>query len=281
MSDRNASRTALGTAYMRAAHQVLEGQPRVLDDPLALTILGPQAAERIREAEERYQSPGQRGLRASVVLRSRYAEDRLAEAKARGVAQYVILGAGFDTFVLRQPEWARSLRIVEVDHKGTQDLKREMLASAGLEIPGNAQFATVDFERESLLEGLQRYGIQTNRPTFFSWLGVTMYLNETAIDATLKSIAAFPLESEVVLTYAPPHTEYQSPFEQRAVDLGEPWISFFTSEQMSEKLLKIGFSHVEFLSSIDAYERYFRVRPPDLEVPRRPNIVSAIRAQEG
>ena len=101
--------------------------------------------------------------------------------------------------------------------------------------------------------------------------------NESAIDATLKSVATFPFGSEIVLTYAPPRTDYQSPYEERAAELGEPWISFFTSEQIGKKLIDAGFSHVEFLSSVDAYELYFRRRPQDLEVSRRPNVVSALR----
>src|SRR5262245_61358150 len=104
-----------------------------------------------------------------MVLRSRFAEDRLAAAVGRGVTQYVILGAGFDTFLVRQPSWARALRILEVDHVGTQTLKRSHLAAAGFGVPSNAGFATLDFERESLRDGLVRHGISPAEPTFFSW----------------------------------------------------------------------------------------------------------------
>jgi len=277
MSEKTASRTALGVAYMRAAHQVLEAAPRVLEDPIALKILGPETERNIRSRIEYFQSTGQRLLRANVLLRSRYTEDRLSAAVERGVTQYVILGAGYDTFALRQPEWSRALRLVEVDHDGTQKLKREMIAAAGLALPTNVQFVNIDFERETLHDGLRRNSIALDQPTFFAWLGVTMYINESAIDATLKSVATFPFGSEIVLTYAPPRTDYQSPYEERAAELGEPWISFFTSEQIGKKLIDAGFSHVEFLSSVDAYELYFRRRPQDLEVSRRPNVVSALR----
>jgi methyltransferase (TIGR00027 family) len=277
MSEKTASRTALGVAYMRAAHQVLEAAPRVLEDSIAVKILGAETEQSIRSRVDYFQSPGQRLLRSNVVLRSRYTEDRLAAAVQRGVTQYVILGAGFDTFALRQPAWARALRIVEVDHEGTQKLKREMIAAAALTVPENAHFVNIDFEHESLLDGLKRNSIALNEPTFFAWLGVTMYLHESAIDTTLKSVATFPLGSEIVLTYAPPRTVYQSPFEVRAAELGEPWLSFFTSEQIGKKLLGAGFSRVEFLSSADAYERYFRARPQDLEVTRSPSVAGAMR----
>jgi len=128
MSDRNASRTALGTAYLRAAHQLLDAPPRILEDPLAVTLLGPAAAQRISDTRGSYQTPERLLLRAHVVLRSRFAEDRLAAAVHRGVTQYILLGAGFDTFALRQPPWARPLRICEVDHAGTQYTKRNQLS---------------------------------------------------------------------------------------------------------------------------------------------------------
>ncbi len=277
MSDRNASRTALGTAYMRAAHQLLDASPHILEDPLAVRLLGPAAVQRISDTTESYQTPQRRALRAHVVLRSRFAEDRLAAALQRGVTQYVILGAGFDTFALRRPAWAQLLQILEVDHEATQDMKRSQMAAAGLAMPENAHFATIDFEHETLHDGLQRYPISLDEPTFFSWLGVTMYLNEDAIDGVLQSVAAFPVGSEIVLTFALPPDDVRSPFDQRATCLGEPWISYFEPDALEAKLRDAGFSTVEFLSPSEAEARYFRRRPKDLPVPRRPNIVCAVR----
>jgi methyltransferase (TIGR00027 family) len=277
MSDQNASRTALGTAYMRAAHQLLDSPPRILEDPLAVRLLGPAAVKRINETAQSYQTPARRALRAHVVLRSRFAEDQLAAAVHRGVTQYIILGAGFDTFVLRQPVWAQALRILEVDHEGTQIRKRAQLAAAALTMPDNAAFATIDFEHETLHDGLQRYQVSLDEPTFFSWLGVTMYLNEEAIDAVLMSVAAFPAESEIVLTFAPPPGDTPSPFDERAASLGEPWVSYFTTEAIEAKLRDASFSNVEFLSPSEAEARYFRDRPHDLPVPWRTNIVRAVR----
>src|SRR5262245_4451236 len=110
------SRTALGVAMARAAHMVLDGEPKILNDQMVLQLLGPEVVERIRAVAQNAQSIGARRLRAHVALRNRFAEDRLTEAVKRGVTQYVMLGAGTDTFAYRQPEWARSIRVFEVDH---------------------------------------------------------------------------------------------------------------------------------------------------------------------
>jgi len=261
---------------MRAAHQLLDPPPRILDDPAILQLLGREAVERILEKPEELQSPARRGLRAHVVLRSRYAEDRLAAAAAaHSVSQYIILGAGLDTFAFRQPDWAKEIAIVEVDHEGTQRAKKELIRRAGLVLPANLAFAAIDFEHETLKEGLRRNGIPDDRPTFFSWLGVTMYLNEEAIDAVLRTVAEFPERSEIVLTFArsdgPP-----SPFEELSSHVGETWVSHFTPGEMEGKLRGCGFSIVDFLSPEKANEVYFRGNGASLPPPRRTTIVSAV-----
>ena len=174
------SRTAIGAAYLWAAHLLLDAPPRIRDDPVILSLLGPAARQRIKDHADHYQSPAWRALRAHVALRSRFAEDRLAAAVLRGIKQYVILGAGLDTFTLRQPPWAKGLKILEVDHPGTQHRKRSLLAAAGLAMPANASFAAIDFETETLQAVLLRHQVTMDSPAFFSWLGVTMYLGEEA-----------------------------------------------------------------------------------------------------
>ena len=201
MSDRKPSRTALATAYLRLAHQLLDAHPLILEDPVVERLLGKTAAQRVLSSTKRYQSSGAQALRSHVVLRSRFAEDCLLAAVKRGAVQYVILGAGFDTFALRQPEWADSLQIFEVDQPGSQEEKRSKIAEAGLEVPKNVTFIAIDFERESLLQGLLRHDISLALPTFFSWLGVTMYLNKAAINATFRAVAAFHAGTEIVFTF--------------------------------------------------------------------------------
>ncbi len=202
----------------------MDAPPRILEDPLAVTLLGSEAGRRIRTGAEHYQTPERRALRAHVVLRSRFAEDCLEGSMNCGVGQYVILGAGFDTFALRQPPWANALRIIEVDQPATQEMKRARIAKSGLAIPDNVAFAAIDFECELLRGGLRRNSISLETPTFFSWLGVTMYLNEDAIHAVLHTVAAFPAGSEIVLTFLSPGGS-ASPLAQRAATYGEPWIN--------------------------------------------------------
>src|SRR4051812_14071206 len=202
MAEMKESRTALGVAWMRAIHQVLDSKPLVLEDEPIVELLGRYYVERACKTQERFQAPGARLLRSHVVLRSRFTEDRLEQSLNRGVEQFVILGAGYDTFFARQPEWARKLRIFEIDQAGTQEDKLARISAARMSVPDNVVFGSVNFEAESVADGLQRHGVRFDVPTVFSWLGVTMYLTEAAIDATLGAVLRFPRGSEIVLTFA-------------------------------------------------------------------------------
>jgi methyltransferase (TIGR00027 family) len=277
-SNQAASQTALGIAYLRAAHQMLDGEPRLLDDPVAITLLGPDALARIQANAEAYRSPSAESLRAHVVLRARFAEDRLADAVSRGITQYILLGAGLDTFAFRQPLWAQSLRILEADRLQTQLLKRQLMDAADLPPPANVSYLSVDFERESVQESLLRHGVALDEPTFFSWLGVTMYLHEPAIDAVLRFVSGFPSGSEIVLTFAQPPDEKADGtawVAARAEAMNEPLVSFFTPAAMEIKLRRAGFSGIDFLSPKESEIRYFSQRPLDLPVPKRTAIVAA------
>lgn len=202
MTEMKESRTALGVAWMRALHQVLDSKPLILEDAPIVELLGRYYVDRASKATDRFQSPGSRGLRSHVVLRSRFTEDRLEDSVTRGVEQFVILGAGYDTFFARQPEWAKSLKVFEIDQPGTQKDKLARIAAARISVPSNVVFGSVNFEAESVADGLRRHGVRFDVPTVFSWLGVTMYLTEPAIDATLNTVLQFPKGSEIVLTFA-------------------------------------------------------------------------------
>lgn len=178
--------------------------------------------------------------------------------------------------MLRQPPWAQALKIFEVDHPGTQDRKRSLLDAAELKMPQNAVFADIDFEHESLNVGLLRHHVMMEEPTFFSWLGVTMYLKEDSIDAVLRSVATFPPGSEIVLTFAPPTGDSSSPLAQCTASLGEPWVSYFEPDALEAKLIGAGFSKVEFLSPAEAEALYFRQRLGELPVSERTNILCAV-----
>jgi len=282
MPERLSSHTALTVARLRAAHQLLDSAPRILDDPVVLDLLPAAVIESLRAHPERFQSSGARELRSHVVVRSRFAEDRLAAAAARGMRQCVVLGAGFDTFSFRQPAWAGGLRITEVDRPATQAAKRQLLADAGIAVPANVHLAPIDFERVAFEEGLAGAGVRLDEPVFLSWLGVTMYLTADAIDAVFRAVAALPEPSEIVFTFAQPLSGGEDEANRaemagRAAAAGEPWISFFEPDRLAAKLHAIGFGRVEFLTAEDTQARYFRGRTDGLPVPRRTSIAAAVR----
>jgi methyltransferase (TIGR00027 family) len=189
------SRTAMAAAMHRAAHQQQE-QGRVFADPLAVAIVGSEGADHL---EAWGTTPHRRPMRFFIAARHRVAEDRLAAAVAAGTRQIVIVGAGLDTTALRQLHAETGARYFEVDHPATQAWKRERLAETGLELPKTLVFAPVDFERQTLADGLAEAGFDATRPAFFIWLGVVPYLTEDAIFATLRTIAGVP-GAEVVST---------------------------------------------------------------------------------
>lgn len=181
------SRTALGAAAHRAVHQVLEGG-RIFADPLAVRILGADIDVAVRDAEDH---PSTRKLRLFIAVRTRFAEDALTAAVARGVRQLVVLGAGLDTYAYRT-NLGENLRVFEVDHPATQAWKRQRLAEAAISVPSALSFAPVDFERETLADGLAAAGFDPAQQTFFTWLGVVPYLTDQAVFSTLGFIAGLP-----------------------------------------------------------------------------------------
>jgi methyltransferase (TIGR00027 family) len=256
------SETALGAAKLRAVHQILE-YPHILQDPFALPILGPGAEVELRSALAQYQLPFARGMRASMVLRSRYADDRFYDATRRGVRQYVVLGAGLDTFAYRNQYPEHMLKVFEVDHPATQKWKRARLAESSIAIPSSLRFAPLDFERQSLAEGLGRAGFRRDKPAFFSWLGVSMYLTESAVMDTLRFIAALAPASEVVFDFIPASSSARSglsPAAAYVARLGEPWITFFEPQALLGRLGQAGFSQTAMLDPSTAYQRYFAGR---------------------
>jgi len=257
------SATAERVAMRRAAHQLYD-DPVVFTDPLAFRVLSDEAAARVRNgAEQENGNAWARGLRASVAMRSRFAEEELAAAVGRGVRQYVVLGAGLDTFAYRNAH--DQLSVFEVDHPATQEWKRQRLAHAGIDIPESLRFAPVDFEHQTLLAGLEAAGFNSEQPAFFSWLGVVPYLTRDAVMSTLRTIGALPRGSGVVFDYAIPR-EWMGEAERRAFEFlaervaraGEPFRSFFVPEQLAQDLRALGFSALEDLDSAALRARWFR-----------------------
>jgi len=269
MQERTFSRTALRVAIRRAAHQLLD-LPRVFDDPLALRIIGSEAAEELRSNPKEHHAFS-RAFRAFMAARSRYAEDELALAVAHGVRQYVVLGAGLDTFAYRNPH--AGLRVFEVDHPATQAWKREQLQAAGIAIPPSLTFTPIDFERETLADGLQQSGFNAKAATFFSWLGVTPYLTRDACMATLGFIAKMTAGSGVVFDFAVEPALLNAGQRQaldalsaRVARYGEPFQLFFDPGKLQDELKAMGFHRTDFLQGKELNERYFKDRKDGLLV---------------
>ncbi len=260
MQSRGPSLTARSAANHRAVHQELEGG-RLFSDPLAVRILGVDAEELVRDAAAR---PERRLMRLFIAARTRFAEDALAAAVARGVRQLVLLGAGLDTFGCRNPYQAEGLVVFEVDHPATQAWKRVRLAEAGIVPPASLVFAPVDFERDSLAEGLAAAGFDADRPAFCNWLGVVPYLTREAVFGTLGFLAGLPGGAEVVFDYsdppsalAPAQRAAHQARADRVAEVGEPWLSYFTAEELAADLAGLGLRVVEDLGPAELATRFF------------------------
>lgn len=275
----NASRTALAAALMRAIHTRLD-RLRVIDDPWGDRLVSAdekaELAQRIRaeanpDSRARLDALGSdrdvidAALRrhpsyGGVVLRTRWAEDALADAVAHGARQYVLVGAGLDSFCVRQPDFAHALDVFEVDHPASQALKRERLA--GVALPANVRFVAANLAEEDLRTALARAGFRSDVPAFFSWLGVTVYLTRAANEATLRAIASSAAPgSEVVFTYIDQRAlgagapELEARRTQRAA-LGEPWLSGFDPTTLATDLRALGLALVEDLDGRALTARY-------------------------
>lgn len=283
MEAARASLTALGTALMRAVHSRLDPSP-LIDDAwgdvlvrdderqailgLALSSLDPSARSALEVSVPLdmllptvlRRSPGY----GMVILRSRYAEDALAETASDGIRQYVVVGAGMDSFALRRPAWATGIQVFEVDLEATQHVKRRRLADAKVLEPADVTFVASNLADEPLDAALARYGFRSGIPSFFSWLGVTSYLTREANLRTLEAIARCSGSgSQVVFTYID-----QAVFEassesddmqraQQALGRGrEPWVSGFHASELGSVLGSIGFDILEDLSGYQLSERY-------------------------
>jgi methyltransferase (TIGR00027 family) len=266
METGKASKTALGVAIRRAAHQLVD-RPPVLDDPIAVRLVGSGYRGKMGRASHRVG----RDLRAFAAVRSRYVEDRLAEFVARGGSQYVVLGAGLDTFAYRNPY--PGLRVFEVDFPATQQDKRAMLAEAAITVPGSLTFVPLDLEHHTLAEDLAAAGFDADRPAFFGWLGVIPYLPLETFRATLCTIARLPADSGVGFDYAlAPETLSTAgrtafdALEGRVAAAGEPFQLFFTPEELERELRRAGFKRFEQLDYQQLNERYFRDRADGLKL---------------
>jgi methyltransferase (TIGR00027 family) len=201
-----------------------------------------------------------------VVIRSRYAEDALREATIRGVRQYVLIGAGFDSFALRRAAFSDAVEIFEIDHPATQTMKIQRIRECGITLPPSVHFIAADLAREDLVTALARSSFRKDEPAFFSWLGVTVYLTREANLATLRAVAACGAPgSELVFTYVD-QIEFRpgggrllhSLNAQAVATLGEPYVSGFDPGEIANDLTRVGLALVEDLDGTKMFERYVR-----------------------
>jgi methyltransferase (TIGR00027 family) len=262
-----ASRTAERVALERAAHQLLDS-PKLLDDPFAIRVISEDDRRALTEHPERHdRSPLSRPTRAIVVVRTRVAEDELA---ASGAAQYVLLGAGLDTFAYRNP--FAHVRVFEVDQPDTQALKQARLQTAGIARPANLTFVACDFAKDNLSDVLDGAGFDREQPAVFAWLGVVMYLEWTDVQETLRFIASLPSSGRVVFDYAlPPETFpwlsriFYRKVLGRLADLGEPWKSFMEPGPLRAELTSLGFTSIDDLGADEINARYLANRNDGLQ----------------
>jgi methyltransferase (TIGR00027 family) len=282
-NDGSPSQTALTAAAARAAHLVVDDEPWIFADHLAAVLLGPGAGELIGYHRAHGGHPVLSGARAQVTCRSRYVEDRLATLAARGLRQYVILGAGLDTFACRSA-LAGTLSVFEVDHPATQDWKRRRLAAAPLAVPPGTRLVPADLESGSLAGAVCQAGFDLSQPALVAWLGVTMYLTREAIGRVLADVGAFAPGTELVTDYMLPAglrdaagDVYVDLVAPASAERGEPWRTFLAPDDLTSWLERCGFGAVEHVQQRDAvpaavWERTDALRPSRLSVLARATV---------
>jgi methyltransferase (TIGR00027 family) len=268
------------TAVARAVHRE-ESQPWVLDDYLALGLAGREGLALRERLEAELPAPFMVAFSRWVCVRARFAEDIVERAANSGVGQYVILGAGLDSFAYRRGDLLGRLRVFEVDHPATQRGKRRRLAGLGVGSPGGLVFAPVDFERQTLREGLEQAGFDFGQLAVFSWVGVTMYLTLDAISATLATMAGCRAGSRVVLTYNQPPAllggttaQIAAAFAGIAAEMGEPFVSRFLPGQIDQLLHGHGFGEIADFGPDEARAAYFQGRT-DADIAGAQRLVAA------
>jgi methyltransferase (TIGR00027 family) len=264
--------TAVRTALWRALHVEVDSPPHVFEDVLGLKLAAPDDGWQERPD----MGPFTRPFRASIVARARFIEDLVMEQAARGVGQYVILGAGLDTFAQRRPDLASRLVVFEIDRPGPQEWKEQRLVDLGFGIPSHLRLVPVDFEAGGAWwERLTAAGFDSGRPAVVTSMGVAMYLTRDAITAMLRQVAALAPGSTFALSFMLPiqmtDPEVRPGIERAATGArasGTPFVSFFTPPEMLTLAREAGFTVVQHVSADMLAQRYFAGRTDGLRPPR-------------
>lgn len=268
----NADSTAVRVALWRALHVQVDPPPHVFEDEVGLKLAAPDGDWRNRPDMSSFTRP----FRASILARARFIEDLVVERAIRGVGQYVILGAGLDTFAQRRAELGSRLLVFEVDKPGPQAWKRRRLIDLGLGIPPFLRLVPVDFEAgDASWERLATAGFDSARPAIVASAGVSMYLSRDAITGTMREVAALAPGSTLVMSFMLPielaDPEVRAGIERAAAGAranGTPFISSFTPTEMLELAREAGFRDVEHVSAAALADRYFAGRTDGLRPPK-------------
>jgi methyltransferase (TIGR00027 family) len=260
------SDTATMAAICRAAHQILDDGPKMLDDPIATKFLSEETLAALRARDPMLMAVANPFTRLHFCLRSRVAEDCMQRAAAHSVEQFIVLGAGLDSFAYRQPIWAQSCKIVEVDHPKAQRQKTGLVKSRGLGPPENVSYLPIDFTAELLTDRLKQAGMEATRPLFVSWLGVSQYLPVDAVANVLGALGAWPSGCGLVMTYALADWSSLEPAvragaeraKEQAVSVGEPWLSSFSEQEIAALLRSVGFAALKPFTAAELQSVYFK-----------------------
>jgi methyltransferase (TIGR00027 family) len=278
------SRTALATAAARAAHLIVDRNPWIFQDSVAVALLGDLADDLLVVHRDPGNAEVLASMRVAMTTRSRYAEDRLADAVGRGIRQCVLLGAGLDSFAYRSP-LAHQLCVFEVDHPETQAWKRQRLAAARIPVVNEVRFVPVDFKVDSLSGRLLEIGFDPSQPAFVIWLGVSQYLTDEAIGTTLKVIGSFARGTELVMEYLLPRElrdqsgqALADSFMPRAAAFGEPWLTFFTPTDIAGLLTARGMTVIDDVGRRDQIDSSLWKRSDELHPHQLGRLARAVVA---
>jgi methyltransferase (TIGR00027 family) len=260
--------TAFGAAAMRARHVIVDGDPKILADYFAQQLIGMDAEQIVSHTNDMTNPL----TAATWILRSRFAEDCLAAARTRHVQQYVILGAGLDSYALRHADTRDDLIVYEVDDPALQHWKRQRLKALHIPIPTHLQFVTCDFETTSLVEALRASTFAAGAAAEVSWLGVTQYLTPEAIGATLRWAASLATGSEIVLTYVVPGDAAEAARRKWAAR-GTRFETFFAPEAISSLLAEAGLVDIQQVHPAKLQSVYFAGRTDGLVAPEVERLI--------
>jgi methyltransferase (TIGR00027 family) len=272
---KQASRTAIRVAMRRYAHYLLDAEPKILRDTFAREFTGYFTDEQFLAAFKNMPGGNVLWLNVSFALRSRLIEDELEKEVARGSRQYVILGAGLDSFAYRRRDLMSVIDVFEVDHPASQAWKRERVSELGISCPASLHYAPVDFERDSLTDSLVEAGLDRSKSIFFCWPGVTQYITKDAAQRTSHEIATLSTaRSTLVLDFIVPVPEQDEEgatlirtLTAAGAKSGEPWLSFYAPAEIAHTLLSAGFDTVELIDRTQACDRYLADRSDGARLP--------------